>query len=80
MNPRERNEIAAKGFKKKFAERLIEVRMKKKMSVNELAEASGVPFQTLHRWESGDRCPVNEQLLDIAEALGVKPGTLIPSR
>ena len=77
---RKRKEIDLTTFSGKFAARLKQLREKKKLSVDELAKDSGVPFQTLHRWESGDRCPINEQLLDVADSLGVKPGTLIPGR
>ena len=69
MNPKPRKEIVAEGFKKAFAERLRTVREKKKMTVKELAEMSGVNAATIHRWEIAENSPVSEQLFSVAEAL-----------
>jgi len=80
MNPKPRKAIVAEGFKRAFAERLKKLRERKKLTVEQLAEQSGIPRTTLFCWEAATRCPVNEQLLGLAEALGVKPGTLIPDR
>lgn len=80
MNPKPRKKIAEEGFKKEFAERLKALREKKKMTVKELAEKSGVNETTIHRWESAENCPVNEKILDIANALEIKVSKLIPER
>jgi len=80
MTPKQRKEFDPSTFAGKFATKLKSLREKKKLTVQELAEVSGIPLQTLYCWESADRCPVNEQILDLAEALETKPGTLIPGR
>ncbi len=81
MTPRQRKEIAKDvKFKADFAANFKKVREAKNISVYELADKMGINYQTIYRWESADRCPINEQILDAAEALGVKIADLIPKR
>ncbi len=77
MNARPRKEIDTSTYEGRFAARLRALREKKKMTVEELAERTGIPSTTLYRWESGDRCPINEQILLVAEALQIKASKLI---
>jgi len=74
---RKRKEIDTTTFSGKFAARLKQLREKKKMSVEELAERTGIPHPTLYRWESGDRCPVNEQIFLVASVLEIKVSRLL---
>ena len=80
MSPRLRKEIDTSTYTGRFAARLKALREKAGMSVEEVAEKTGIPFQTLYRWESGDRCPVNEQILQVANALNIKVSRLIEDK
>ena len=77
---RPRKEIDTSTFTGRFAARLKSLREKAGMSVDELAERSGIPRATLFAWESADRCPVNEVLPKLAETLGVETRTLLPKK
>ena len=77
MSPRQRKEIDTSTYSGRFAERLRALREKKKMTVEELAEATGIPNPTLYRWENGMRCPINEQVFLVADALDIKPSRLL---
>ena len=78
--PKPRKEVDTSTYTGRFAVRLRTLREKKKMTVLELAELTGIPFQTLHRWESGERCPVNEQILLVAEALKINVSRLVDDK
>jgi len=76
--PRTRKAVDTSTYTGRFAVRLRSLREKRGMSVEELAEASGVPDKTLYRWESADSAPDIEKFPQLAEALGIKPRTLLP--
>ena len=75
---RPRKAVDTSTYTGRFAERLKMLREKTGMSVDELAEASGVSRTTLFCWESADRTPVNDDLLKVAKALGVNVRTILP--
>ena len=75
--PRTRKEVDTSTYGGRFAVRLRTLREKKKMTIEELAELTGIPQTTLYRWENGDRCPVNEQVFLVAEALQIKASRLL---
>jgi transcriptional regulator with XRE-family HTH domain len=77
MSPRPRKKITADGFKKDFAERLKTLREKKEMTVQQLADVSGVSHATIHRWENGENSPVSEHLFAVAEALETSVSRLL---
>jgi transcriptional regulator with XRE-family HTH domain len=54
-----------------FASRLRQLRTVAKLSVRELVEASGLPRQTIHRLERGEREPTWQTVCKLATALGV---------
>ncbi len=54
-----------------FGEKLRELREAKGMTREGLAEASGVPFGTIHGYEIGRRAPAFASTLALAKALGV---------
>lgn len=54
-----------------FAERLRELRDAKGLSEAKLAEASGLPFGTVHVYALGRRKPSFAAVLKLARALGV---------
>ncbi len=56
------------------------LREKAGLSVDELAEVTGIPKATLGRWERCDGSPVDETLPTLAEALGVEVRTLLPKK
>ncbi len=56
------------------------LREKAGLTVDELAEKSGISRTTLFNWESTTRSPVNEDLMKVAEALGVEVRTLLPKK
>ncbi len=80
MNARPRKEIDTSTYEGRFAARLKMLREKAGLSVDELAEKSGIPVQTLYTWENGSRSPIPETLPNLAEALGVKTRTLLPEK
>jgi transcriptional regulator with XRE-family HTH domain len=47
------------------------------MNVDELAKASGVPHERITALEAGHIDPTYEQLLEIADGLGVQPSALV---
>lgn len=54
-----------------FAEKLRELRDAKGISEAKLAEASGVPFGTVHEYGLGRRKPSFAAVVKLAKALGV---------
>jgi len=78
---RPRKEVDTSTYEGRFAERLRMLREKTGMNVHELAEKSGVSKTTILNWESGIRKPlVSDTFLQLADALGVKPRTLLPEK
>jgi len=75
---RARKEVDTSTFVGRFAVRLRSLREKKKMTVEELAEKSGIPSPTLYRWESGTSAPDIETFPNLAKALEIKVRTLLP--
>jgi len=75
---RAKKEVETKTYRGRFAVRLTELRSKAKLSVDELAEKSGISRGTIYNWESGIRTPLLDQLPDLAKAMGIKPGKLLP--
>ncbi len=59
-----------------MANRIREVRKNKKLTLEELAEASGISFTHLSRMESGKRGLSLENTIRVAKALGVDPSEL----
>jgi transcriptional regulator with XRE-family HTH domain len=62
----------------RFANRLQILRKKAKLTVEELAEQTGIPRTSLYNWESATRQPLIGQLPNLAAGLGVKIGKLFP--
>lgn len=54
-----------------FGEKLRELRESKGLTRAALAEASAVPFGTIHGYEAGRRAPALATTLKLARALGV---------
>lgn len=75
---RKRKEIDISTYTGRFAVRLRELREAAKLSVEELAEKSGLPKGTLYDWESAAKVPGIDRFPMLANALGVKPGDLLP--
>jgi transcriptional regulator with XRE-family HTH domain len=63
--------------KHNFSKRLTELRKEKKVSQKQLAEAVSVHQPTIAYWESGQREPSLDNLVDLAEYFGVTVGYLI---
>ena len=80
MAARSRNPIDTSTYSGRFAARLKELREKAGLSVEQLAERSGIPKRTLYNWESGIRQPLFKQLPQLAESLRVKIGKLFPEK
>jgi len=74
---RPRKELTGNTYKTRFALRLKSLREEAGLTVEQLAEKSGIPIQTIYEWESGDRCPVNPQVLFLAEALKINVASII---
>ena len=65
-------------FKHLLGSKIKLLRKSKGMSQAELAEASGVEINTISRYETGTNAPSIEQLLSIAEVLGVSHLEILP--
>ena len=77
---RPRKELDTSTYPGRFAMRLKMLREKAGLSVEELAEKSGIPRRTLFNWESGERSASIEQFPQLAEALKVKIRLLMPEK
>jgi len=77
---RHRKEIDTSTYTGRFAERLRMLREKAGLSVDELAEKSGIPKNTLYEWESDNRTPGIDRFPQIAETLGVTVRALLPTK
>jgi transcriptional regulator with XRE-family HTH domain len=75
---RPRKEIDTSTYTGRFAARLKMLRERAGMSVEELAEASGITAATLYDWEKARCTPGIERLPLLAEALQIKVRTLLP--
>jgi len=75
---RPRNPIDTSTYSGRFAERLRILREKTGLTVEELAEKTGVSIATLYSWENASRSPVNDDMLKVADALGVSIRSLLP--
>lgn len=71
-------ELDTSTYAGRFAARLRELRDRRGKTVDELALSLGVAVSTVYGWENGTRRPDISQLPVIAEALGVKPRSLLP--
>jgi len=80
MNPKPRKPVDTDTYKGKVAERLLALRKKSGLTAKELAEKSGIPLTTIRSWEAGIASPISEYLPQLAEALGVKPRTIVPEK
>jgi transcriptional regulator with XRE-family HTH domain len=79
MSPRQRKEVDTSTYSGRFALRLKMLREKTGMTVDQLAEASGISRKTLYNWESRMRAPsIDDVLLILAEHLNVEVRTLLP--
>jgi len=79
MSPRARKEVDTSTYGGRFAARLRMLREKAGYSVEQLAEASGVPRTTIFNWESGISKPlIDDSLLNLAKALEIRVRTLMP--
>lgn len=54
-----------------YGERIIELRKRKNMSQQELADLAGVSQTSIYQWEKGTRKPKVENMVKIAELLQV---------
>jgi ribosome-binding protein aMBF1 (putative translation factor) len=64
---------------KLFAKRLHELRVKKGVSQEELAERAGLHRNYVGRLERAMQSPSLDRICDLARALGVKPAELLKS-
>ncbi len=80
MNARPRKPIDTSTYEGRFAARLKMLREKAGLSVDELAEKSGIPSLTLYRWERAERNPPFNDLPQLAESVGVTVRTLMPPK
>ncbi len=80
MNARPRKEIDTSTYVGRFAARLKMLREKAGLSVDELAERSGIPAQTLYRWEQGNKAPSIERFPELAESLNLTVSGMMPKK
>lgn len=58
-------------FKTMVGHRIRVARADARMSQEDLAKASGVSIASIHKYESGETCPLLQTAASMAEALGV---------
>ncbi len=80
MSARPRKEIDTSTYTGRFAERLKMLREKAGLSVEELAERSGIPSPTLYRWEQGAKAPSIERFPELAAALKITVSGMMPKK
>ena len=80
MSARPRKEIDLSTYEGRFAARLKELREKRKLTVDELAEKTGFSRQVLYDWESTKSSPPVKSLPKLAEAFGVSIRSLLPPK
>ena len=78
MSPKPRKEVDTSTYTGRFAVRLRSLREKRGMSVEQLAEASGIPKRTIFNWESDTKIAGIDRLPELAKALEIKTRTLLP--
>ncbi len=78
MNARPRKEIDTSTYEGRFAARLKMLREKAGLSVDELAEKTGINRATIFRWEGGSISPPVSALPVLAKAIGIKTARLLP--
>jgi transcriptional regulator with XRE-family HTH domain len=61
-----------------FGDRLRAARERRGLSQEALAEKAGVDRKLIYRTELGQTSPRLDAVMQIAEALGVQPSTLLP--
>lgn len=75
---RKRKEVDESTYTGRFAVRLRKLREKAKLSVEELAEKSGVPKNSIYNWECAVSSPPVGILPELARGLGLKIKTILP--
>lgn len=60
-----------------FSNRLIQVRKKRGLTQNALAELTGLNVSQIYRWESGTSRPILEGVIKLAKALHVSIDELV---
>ncbi len=63
---------------KKIGERIRDLRLREGMTQMQLAERIGITYQQVQKYEKGTSNISVERLYQIADALGVHPGSLLP--
>jgi transcriptional regulator with XRE-family HTH domain len=76
---RPRNPVDTSTYSGRFAARMRALREKTGLTMEELAEKTGMSVATLYSWENASRSPVNDDLLNVAKALNVNVRTLLPT-
>ena len=80
MSARPRKEVDTSTYEGRFAERLKVLRLKAKLTHEDVAEALGVDARTIYHWESGNTSPQIKYLPFLAEKIGVEVRTLMPKK
>lgn len=75
---RKRKEIDLNTYEGRFAFRLRVLREGRDMTIEELAEKTGIPVGTLYDWESARYSPTVEKLPILALALETSVRMLLP--
>lgn len=78
MSPRARKGPDTSTLKGRFAARLTELREKRKLSIDESAEALGVTVKTWYSWEAGKSVPDLELWAQLSDLLDCSLRSLLP--
>lgn len=66
-----RAKLAVPNYEPYAPEKLKELRISKRLSQSEMAEASGIPLNTIKKWEAGIKMPSKEGMGKLGKFFGV---------
>jgi transcriptional regulator with XRE-family HTH domain len=77
---RPRKEVDTSTYAGRFAVQLKAIREKRKLTIKDVAEQSGIPVTTIYNWEEGIKQPKFEQFPKLAEVFHVAVPKLMPQK
>jgi transcriptional regulator with XRE-family HTH domain len=75
---RPRKEVDTSTYAGRFAVQLKAIREKKKLTIKDVAEQSGIPTTTIYAWEEGRNTPTVEKLAVLSQTFSISVPKLMP--
>jgi transcriptional regulator with XRE-family HTH domain len=75
---RPRKEVDTSTYAGRFAVQIKAIREKRKLSIKDVSEQSGIPVTTIYEWEQGSASPTLERLPVIAQVFGMTVNKIMP--